>query len=417
MIKETIFPFQKRLLESQKKIVAFISGTGAGKTWIGAIRLGLWALQPDRPGAIYYAVGPTRSHLKTFLWYELIQFLTRIGLRERVDYDYNRSDLVITMFRSGARIMGKSAEVPGSLQGGHICGAVLDEAGMYDREIYHVAKQRISLYNGRLILVTTPYEWNWLKKEVYDPWLAGETEDVDVIQVDSIENPFFSREAYETAFETLPRWRFDMFFRGRFTRPAGLIYERYFQVKLPQILPHWRKWAGLDYGFTNATAGVLFTENPSDNQIYVIDCFKESRLTLEAIAKRLESWDCRVYIDPAAAGMGQELRNRGISVESAKNDVISGIALTEDLLRNKKVLIGDFPQVDKFLDEIGSYSWQTDANGDPVEKVSKVNDHLMDALRYGLVMGSETRLLTPALRPIIEKMSNRREFLQGWGKY
>lgn len=413
IVREVVFPYQAAALQSTRRIVALISGTGAGKTWSGAIRLGTWALQPHHPGAIYYAVGPTRSQLKSFLWYELLSFLSRIGLREGVDYEQNRTDLILTFRRSGVRIMGKTAEAPDTLQSGHICGAVLDEAGLYEKQVWHVLLQRVSMYAGQLFVPTTPYNWGWLKTEVYDKAIAGD-EKIELITVDSLENPFFDEASYYEAKARMPGWRFDMFFRGRFTKPAGLVYETWQSAPVPDWGSHWRRWAGVDYGFTNATAGCLFAVSPVDFKIYMLDCFKESKLTLAEISSRLQAWNCPCYLDPSASGIAEELRGKGCDIRAAQNDVIAGIMYVDDLFRSGRVVIGKCRDYAKFEDELNSYSWATDANGEPVEKVSKVNDHLMDAMRYGLVMGASDHV-TPIIRTIAENRANRLAFGGGGG--
>jgi hypothetical protein len=419
-ISETIFPYQLELLKKDKRINAIISGTGAGKTYAGAIRLGLWALNPPVKNAIYYAVGPTHTHLKNFLWHDLINFLSRLGLIEKKDYTYNRSELVLTFKSSGARIMGKSAEVPASLQGGHVCGIVLDEAGLYHPEVFYVALQRVSLNNGQVVIVTTPYTWNWLKKEIYDPWIASGRNHptIDVIQVDSIDNPFFSLESYEYARIHLPQWRFDMFFRGRFTKPAGRCYEVFETVKAISIDDtiagaNWRRWAGVDYGFSNPSAGCLFLEN-SDGDIFLIESFKQAKLSLDQLAKKLKKWECKIYMDPSAAGIINELQQKGIQVEAAKNDVVSGIMLVDDCLRSGKLKICIGKGYTELEEEISSYSWAVNSSGDPLDKVNKINDHLMDAMRYGIVSGSNN--YQPVIMGIIDRRESRSN-IDSWNAY
>ena len=72
------------------------------------------------------------------------------------------------------------------------------------------------------------------------------------------------------------------------------------------------------------------------------------------------------------------LRREGWNVRKASNDVLSGIRLTADALKNGKIVICD-PCADA-IREFGSYCWDLSA-GDR-DKVKKQFDHAMDEIRY-----------------------------------
>src|SRR5436305_14072646 len=99
--------------------------------------------------------------------------------------------------------------------------AWLDEAGQKKFRVgsYDAVQRRMAIHQGRILITTTPYDLGWLKQRIYDPWQAGD-ERIDVIRFESIENPAFPREEYDRAKRELPRWKFDLFYRAIFTRPA-----------------------------------------------------------------------------------------------------------------------------------------------------------------------------------------------------
>src|SRR5262249_23260400 len=111
---------------------------------------------------------------------------------------------------------------PDSLESATAKGGWLDECGQkrFLRESWEAILRRVSLHQGRLALTTTPYNLGWLKKELHDKWRAGDPL-IDVIRFDSTENPSFPKEEYERARASLPKWKFDLFYRAIFTRPAG----------------------------------------------------------------------------------------------------------------------------------------------------------------------------------------------------
>ena len=85
----------------------------------------------------------------------------------------------------------------------------------------------------------------------------------------------------------------------------------------------------------------------------------------------------RVVIDPSAASFIELLRRMGWRVEKANNDVLAGIRITADLLRQGKLVICA-PCADA-IREFSLYCWDEKAVGD---RVQKVHDHAMDDIRY-----------------------------------
>ena len=85
-----------------------------------------------------------------------------------------------------------------------------------------------------------------------------------------------------------------------------------------------------------------------------------------------------VVADPSAASFLEVLRREGWKVRKAKNDVLSGIRVTADALKNGEIVICS-PCADA-IREFGSYCWDLSA-GDH-DKVKKQFDHAMDDIRY-----------------------------------
>ena len=84
-----------------------------------------------------------------------------------------------------------------------------------------------------------------------------------------------------------------------------------------------------------------------------------------------------VVLDPSAASFAETLRRRGWNVKKADNEVLSGIRLTAQLLKQGKLVIcegcGDS------IREFSLYRWEDSGSQDrPV----KEHDHAMDDIRY-----------------------------------
>jgi hypothetical protein len=85
-----------------------------------------------------------------------------------------------------------------------------------------------------------------------------------------------------------------------------------------------------------------------------------------------------VIVDPSAASFIEVLRRRGWQVKKADNDVLSGIRLTADALKEGRVVICE--GCNDCLREMDEYVW--DLSSGTKDRVKKEHDHAMDDMRY-----------------------------------
>jgi hypothetical protein len=278
--------------------------------------------------------------------------------------------------------------------------AWLDEAGQarFRLASYEAVRRRLAIDQGRCLITTTPYNCAWLKTKVFDPWqqARGQHPDIDVIQFESTENPAFPREEYERALRDLPRWKFDMFHRGRFSRPAGLIYDSFdplrHVVKRFNIPTTWPRWVGLDFGPTN-TAAVFAAEEmdaryqPTGRLYFYREYHPGKRDPREHVAAILAG-EPRMPLCVGGSTTEHEWRekfaNAGLPVrEPPIRDVEVGIDTVYATCKRDEVFV--FEDLEELIDEFESYSRELDENGNPTEKIeAKSSYHLLDATRYML---------------------------------
>jgi hypothetical protein len=85
-----------------------------------------------------------------------------------------------------------------------------------------------------------------------------------------------------------------------------------------------------------------------------------------------------VIVDPSAASFIEVLRRKGWYVRKADNDVLSGIRLTSDCLKDGRIVICQ--GCADLLREMDEYVW--DLSGGSKDRVRKEHDHAMDDMRY-----------------------------------
>jgi hypothetical protein len=150
------------------------------------------------------------------------------------------------------RIILRSAASGGGLEASTAKAAWLDECGQdeFPLTVWEAVQRRLSLAEGRVLGTTTPYNLGWLKTDIYDPWEEGDP-DIDVISFPSTMNPAFPQREFDRVETRMQAWRFGMFYRGQFTKPAGLIYDCFTGDMLcePFEIPDdWTRYVGVDFG-------------------------------------------------------------------------------------------------------------------------------------------------------------------------
>lgn len=183
---------------------------------------------------------------------------------------------------------------------------------------------------------------------------------------------------------------YDRYIRGLWTQAEGLIYPRWQEALEPRWEGEADEWAvSCDYGTQNAFAALLWAR--SGGTWHVVKEYRYSgrdtghqktdadyTADMAAFLGGLPR-DTPFIIDPSATSFHAAMRRAGLKVRKARNAVEDGIRETAACMQSGAVRVADgLPELAK---EFAGYVWDAKAEGDrPV----KENDHLMDALRYGV---------------------------------
>lgn len=379
--------------DSGKRFVIVLAGTQGGKTSFGPH----WLYREIRqrgPGD-YLVVTPTYPLLKLKALPEFLhifQTLLKLGT-------HAKADKVFTFDAMGerrtwgneqetpTRVIFGHAQDPESLESATAKAAWLDEAGQNKFKLasFEAIMRRLSLAQGRILITTTPYNLGWLKQLFWD--MQQERDDIDVIRFDSTQNPAFPVEEMERARRDLPRWKFDMFYRAIFTRPAGLIYDNFDEkanVVRPFAIPdEWPRYLGLDFGGVN-TAGVFLAHDVENDLYYLYREYLTGGKTAAQHAAALLANEPKTpvcYGGTKSEGQWRrEFQVGGLTVrEPPVSDVEVGIDRGYALLSKLRI----FNTCAGLLDELATYSRELDDMGEPTEKIADKNTfHRLDAYRY-----------------------------------
>lgn len=399
---------QIRAMESEKRICAFVGGTGAGKTWLGPHK---WLKRVrERPGCRSMAIGMQyERHVVNVMQKALTDFLDAFQINYKL---VTGKRLILPGYKNSEIIFG-SAEKPESLEGPHLDGLVwMDEAGYMSPFAYEVARRRSGFHadlGTQLYISTIPYLPGWLKQQVYEPWLAGDP-NIDWIHARSVDNPKYSLAEIEHAFQTWRPEKFATIYLGEFAKPYGQIYpvpesdgELLFdqEVDFPEGMPEdWPCFAGHDFGVNAPTTGVWGRLDPDNDILYVIAEYERGGMSgldhyHEWRALGLDFVDV-AFGDPSNPDVWLTLSTPeiGYPVIAGENAVLYGIDCVYDRMATLSVDHRGRPSrrlrvargLNTLLDYRQRYIWDTETN-DPEQLIDKPKkpqqaEHLMDALRY-----------------------------------
>ena len=419
---------QKKVLGSNKQIIAMLCGSQSGKTRFSAYWMYKEILRWDKimqrkegaDDAIAWAVSPSHPLQREKLLPSFKNFfmeIMNIG-------EFRASDKVIevTITRDdGTKAMYpinfKSAD--GTLESATVFAMVCDEAGLddFEEESWEACIARTGTTEksggGRILITTSLYNFNWLKHEVYDKWVEGDP-DIDVIQFDSLMNPNFSEKIWNSEKKRLPQWRFDLRYRGIFTRPGGMIYQDFDRsciVEPFEIPMSVYRYVGVDPGLVSHST-VFFAQIHPNEEIYNV--FKradgispvyvlydssltgsiDTTMTNKEHAELLVSREDFAMLKNACGGSASEIyfredyRVSGIEIiEPPFKEVSAGIDIVSNLLKEGKLYV--FSDQKRIIKEFEEYSYRLDRDGNVVPIIkNKESFHGLDSIRYAC-MGFE----------------------------
>lgn len=402
---------QARAWDSQRRFVFMVAGTQSGKTSFGS-----WWLHREtlrRGPGDYLAVTATYDLFKLKMLPEMLHIFCQL-LNWGV---YHATDRVIISHDGKSRIILRSADAEGGLESATAKAAWLDECGQgnFSLDAWGAVQRRLSLSQGRVLGSTTPYNMGWLKTQVYDRWAKGDP-DYDVIQFASVANPVFPAEEYERAERTLPAWKFNMFYRGQFSRPAGLILDIFnpdvHVIPARPIPAEWPRIVGID-PIGERTAAIWLAWDESKEQLHAYREYYEGfgKTTAEHAQAILQAGYRERVIGYAGGGPSErqaraDWAGAGLAMhEPAIADVWAGIDRIYGLFKSYALVVHD--SCPHLIDELGRYARKLDRNGEPTQDIAeKESYHACDCLRYACVWLIEMAGMTRQVVDVTRRVGN-----------
>ena len=390
--------------KKQEKIMAFPytsydalicdGAVRSGKTSVMSLSFFRWAMLTFTGQAFAFcgkSVGAVERNIVTPL-------LAVGWMRTRFCVRYHRGDHVV-IARDGNRenrfylFGGKDESSYALIQGITLAGVLLDEVALMPRSFVEQALARCSVRGSKFWFNCNPENpLHWFRQE----WILKAPEK-NALHLHFLmdDNPGLdedTRRRYRSMYSGVFYQRYIL---GRWVMSDGLIYDMFDQTenvyqKAPASMRHRaQRFITCDYGTTNPC---VFLDIYDDGEIirvereYRWDSRKERRQKTDQeyaddfMAFMGKDW-CTVLVDPSAASFIVALRQRGVYVREAANEVLDGIRKVGTLFQRRALLVNEAHCMG-LIGELGTYLWDEKAALRGEEKPVKQQDHGPDALRY-----------------------------------
>lgn len=357
-------------INSKHRYCVLVGGAGAGKSETSARKTILRALQGGRHLII-------RKYATTLVQ-SVVHTVKQVLEQDNIEHEWRPSERVIYLPQTGGEILFMGLDDPEKLKSIHqITSVWIEEASEITAEDFRQIDLRLrgktSTYKQITLTLNPVPQGRWVLDELVNN--EKKREKVYYRVFTYMDNPFIDSDYKATLESILDETYKAIYLRGEWVDNTDALVYRNWSVLTEE--PQTKNFVyGLDFGFNNPTA-LVKTGKHSDGY-FAVEILYRSHLTNNELIEMLKRLNIRepIYCDSAEPARIEELRRAGFNALPANKDVRGGLAW----LRSQKLyVLGD-----NLLKEMRQYVYEKDRTGKVLEKPIKVNDHLLDAMRYGL---------------------------------
>lgn len=390
----------------------YIGGNRSGKT-VGGVVEDIWWLRGQHP---YRPVPnpPVRGRIVTVSYIEGIQKIVIPELTRWIppsdlkngswEDSYSKQERTLTLSN------GSTVELMSYDQGLEKFAGTSRHFTHFDEEppksIFDECRMRLLDTGGDWWLTMTPVEgMTWVYDTLYLPGLVPGG-NIDVIKIDTAENPYISTAEIENAISGLDENEKKARKRGEFVQIGGRVYKEFSSdvhvLKEPIIPPHnWTHYASLDHGFNNPTCWLWHAVSPNGSVVTYDEIYANERIVAD-FAKEIHKRNSiqgrrppEIYVgDPAIAQRNGQTGDsikiaytlEGIPIVLGNNNVHIGVNRMNQYLKQGRWAITS--NCGNLIRELNRVRWKIyDSpkkrhDNNAREEIHKKDDHAPDSARY-----------------------------------
>ncbi len=383
-----LHPSQSAVAKDKHRFRVLCCGRRWGKTTLAIDQMKACAIA--KPVRIAY-IAPTLQQARDIAWEQLKKdcYQAAVSIREAP-----RLEIILpTQNGSTSLILLRGWEAIETLRGQAFDLIVIDEVAMMKNfwsNWQEVIRPTLTDTKGEVLFISTPKGFN----HFYDLYNEQENDkDYKSWHFPSSDNPFLPADELEKARQELSTERYAQEYLADFKKTEGLVYKEFDRARhlfneIPAGTGIVERIAGCDFGFTNPCAIPDIWIDSSDCW-WLKEEFYETGRTDAQVAEYVsaKAFDV-VYPDPEAPAAIAELRKRGVNVRDVikgKDSIKNGIDAVRERLKANKLKIHSSCRNTIMEFETYCYPDKKDDHNEE-EKPIKENDHMMDALRYPVMM-------------------------------
>lgn len=380
---------QKQVVKDNHRFRVLLAGRRWGKTVLAIEEMVFTAVDNDSARIAY--ISPTFQSSRDIAWSQLKKRVQDI----KPEINESRLEMQVpNKYGTKSNIILRSWDAVETLRGQYFDLLILDEAAMYKdfwAGWHEVLRPTLADKKGKCLFISTPKGFN----AFYDLYNTND-KDYASFHFTTYDNPHIDVEEVDKAKEEMTEDRFCQEFRADFRKQEGLVYKEFNRAhhlwdgsKEPEISD---KLGGVDFGYVHP-AGVLSIKKDKYGIYWITDELYKSGLTDVQLAEYVVSMGyIKVYPDPARPEAIKELTNRGVNcaeVSKGHDSVANGIQKVREVLKQNRLRV--HKQCVNLISEFEMYAYRENTE-DPI----KEHDHLLDALRYVIMMNE---IYTPPRKP------------------
>lgn len=406
--------YQKELHDEIKKkqpmqILAAFGGYGSGKSHSSLQEVFLRAL--ESPNGTGLLTAPTLGQLKK----TTIKTLLNEVIPPLLIDTFNKADGYIQLINGFTFYMIPSDDEE-KLRSLNVGIIHMEEASGIKRTIYDqlLTRMRDPNVKHKLFMVCSNPSLGWIKDVLADNEARKDPQHPEHEDY----NPYIKAFVWATKLNTYlpsnfiemnakgkPDWWKKKFLEGSFESQEGAVYPNFPNTIIDDFdIPNdWEKFVALDHGIRNPTAVLFGAIDQKEGTVYIYrSYYRANALVPEHVAaikpmiEEIPFGKLRfMVIDPSAKNRTDPINGKsvqsiyaeyGLFFQPGNNDIEVGIMRVTSYIERGKLKI--FRSCVELIKEGISYKYpelDMDNSKQLDEKPIKVNDHAMDALRYGLM--------------------------------
>jgi phage terminase large subunit len=380
-------------LQCMSPIQIIFGGSASGKSVFETERCVVDVMGGERNYLVCRQVGRT---LRGSVFTEVCKTITRWNVGNL--FDVNKSDMVITC-HNGCQIIFTGLDDVEKLKSitpkqGVITDVWMEEATETEPGSMKQLEKRLrggsESVPKRITLTFNPIlQSHWIYQTYFanlawaDDQKHYDDADISILKTTYKDNKFLTKQDITRLENEKDKYYYDVYTLGNWGVLGDVIFRNWKVDNLDDMHAQFTNTRhGLDFGFSSDPAAIIATHyDNKKNTIYIYDEFYERGLTNDMLATEITKRINADYVicDSAEPKSIQELQNAGISAKAAlkgKDSVNFGIQWLQqrDIVIDAKCI--------NARNEISTYHWKQDKDGNAIRQPSDKNNHLIDALRY-----------------------------------